>query len=119
MALLVFSNEAPEGIRVEAAFSFPASSFLSPGVPRVCPDGFSQSKAFPGVLGVLDELKEAKAPEPSPKALDAPEVGEAVVFVFRGEIALKGLFLPSDPPSPLPNLLAAEKFRVGWSPLLS
>lgn len=91
-----------------AVFSLPGSSFLSLGAPGVCPEDFIQSKALPGVFGVFDELKEANAPEPRPKALDAPEVGDETVLVFKGEMALNGLPLPSEPPSPLPNLLVAE-----------
>lgn len=41
----------------------------------------------PGVLGVP---KDAKAPEPRPKALEAPEDGEDTP-ADRGEMALKGL----------------------------
>lgn len=41
----------------------------------------------PGVLGVP---KEAKAPEPRPKALEAPDDGDETP-ADRGEMALKGL----------------------------
>lgn len=50
------------------------------------------SKALPGVLGVF-EPKEAKAPEPSPKAFEAPADGEETP-PERGDIALKGLDRP-------------------------
>ena len=54
-----------------------------------------KSKAVPGVLGVLvAEPKEANAPEPKPKAVDAPEVGDAMLPVANGGMALKGLDLP-------------------------
>lgn len=44
----------------------------------------AKSKAVPGVLGVfVEEPKEANAPEPRPKADDAP--GEAIAAVFNGE----------------------------------
>lgn len=54
-----------------------------------------RSKALPGVLGVFaEEPKEANAPEPSPKAFDAPADGEETP-VERGEdMALKGLDRP-------------------------
>ena len=53
------------------------------------------SKVAPGVLGVLLALPKPKAPEPSPKAEEAPEpVGEATEDVDMGPIELKGLFLP-------------------------
>ena len=61
------------------------------------------SNGFPGDLGVLAEAlpNDAKAPEPRPKALDAPPVGDAsappgVV------VALKGLDFPCEELSP-PN----------------
>lgn len=56
-----------------------------------------KSKAEPGVLGVLvAEPKDAKAPDPRPKAEDPPEVGEATAPAVRGALLLKGLFLPED-----------------------
>lgn len=60
-------------------------------------------------MGVFAEPKDAKAPEPRPKALDAPVVGEAreeppgVVAA----VALKGSFLPWEEVAP-PNLLEKE-----------
>lgn len=46
-------------------------------------EALPQSKAVPGVFGVLvAEPKEANAPEPSPNAEDLP--GGAVVLVFSG-----------------------------------
>ena len=63
---------------------------------------------MPGVLGVLaEDPKDANAPDPSPKAEDAPVVGEATVVVVKGEIPLKGFDLPLVEPSP-PNRFAAE-----------
>lgn len=59
-----------------------------------------KSKAVPGVLGVLlEEPKEAKAPDPSPNAeeADALEVGEPMPEVLRGAIELKGLRPLSEP----------------------
>ena len=55
---------------------------------------FEKSNAVPvpvpGVLGVLAEPKEAKAPEPRPKADDAPPDGDLVV---EGDSAPKGFVL--------------------------
>lgn len=69
-------------------------SFLSPGVPddsRV----FPKSNAVPGVFGVLlADPKEAKAPEPRPKADEPVEFGDWIPDVLRGAMALKGLFRP-------------------------
>ena len=56
-----------------------------------------------GVFGVFtEEPKEAKAPDPRPKAEDAPAVGEVTLVAVAGEVVLKGLDLPWDEVSP-PN----------------
>lgn len=49
---------------------------------------------------MVEDPNEAKAPDPRPKAeeADAPDVGEAMPEVLRGEIALNGFREPSDPP---------------------
>lgn len=66
--------------------------------------------AVPGVLGVLEEdPKDANAPEPKPKAEEAPVVGEATLVVVTGVMPLSG-GLPPDVPSP-PNRLVAENVR--------
>ena len=71
-----------------------------------------KSNDVPGVRGVFPELpKDAKAPEPSPKADEAPLVGEATVDVVRGAMPLKGLLLLLKDPSP-PNRLAGWYGRV-------
>lgn len=55
-----------------------------------------RSKVPPGVLGVfVDEPKDANAPEPSPKAFDAPAEGEETA-PERGDMALKGLDRPCE-----------------------
>jgi len=72
-------------------------SRFSLGVVGVIADvaGLPKSKAVPGVLGVLvADPKDAKAPEPSPKAVEAPAVGEAKLPLVRGGMALKGFDLP-------------------------
>lgn len=72
------------------------ADFSAVGVFEAAPRAVSNG--FPGVLGVLAEPKDAKAPEPRAKALDAPPVGEAKVP--PGVVTeLKGLF-PSDELSP-------------------
>ena len=60
-----------------------------------------KSKAVPGVLGVLPEdPNDANAPDPKLNAeeADAPEVGDDMPEVLKGEMALKGFRLPSPPP---------------------
>ena len=79
---------------------------------RFSPDvegaGLPRSSELPGVLGVLaEDPKDANAPDPSPKAEDAPVVGEATVVVVNGEMPLNGLDFPLAEPSP-PNLFVAE-----------
>ena len=67
-----------------------------------------KSKAVPGVFGVFpDDPKEAKAPEPSPNADEAPLVGEAMLVVVTGAMALKGFDLLLKDPSP-------PKRFAGW-----
>lgn len=52
----------------------------------------AESKGLaPGVLGVFPEPKDAKAPEPRPKALEAPLVGETRA---PGVLGSNGLALP-------------------------
>lgn len=74
----------------------------------------SNPPAAPGVLGVLADPKEANAPDPRPKAEDAPAEGE---FVVSGEIALKGFDFPWEDESPNRRLL--PKFRGDSILLLS
>lgn len=63
-------------------------------VSRFSLEGFGVLRSnAPGVFGVLAEPKEAKAPDPKPKADEAPTDGEGA-FVVRGEIALNGLDRP-------------------------
>lgn len=69
-----------------------------------------KSKAVPGVFGVFaEEPKEAKAPEPNPKAEEPPVVGDEIPLVARGATELKGLFRPCD--EVLPKRLGFEKSR--------
>lgn len=86
---------------------------LAPGVEgdATAPAALPKSNAVPGVLGVfVAEPNDAKAPDPSPKAVEAPVVGEAMVPVDKGGMALKGLERPpwEEPPPP-------KRARGGWS----
>lgn len=63
------------------------------GESRLSPAPFDdpRSEALPEVFGVFaDDPKEAKAPEPRPKAFEAPAEGDETP-AERGEIAVKGL----------------------------
>lgn len=83
--------------------SFSLFSAAGDGDARELP----KSTDVAGVFGVFaDDPKDANAPDPSPKAEEAPEVGEAMLAVDKGAIELKGLDLPLEEPSP-PNRLAA------------
>jgi len=76
-------------------FSFTLFSLLVEGVK------LPKSSDVPGVLGVFPEdPNDAKAPEPSPNAEDAPLVGEATLVVVNGAMPLKGLDLLLKDPSP-------------------
>lgn len=73
-------------------------------------EGLGVSAAEIGVLGVFaDKPKDAKAPEPRPKAEDAPVVGGATLVVVKGAMPLSEV-LPAGVLSP-PNRLVAEKVR--------
>ena len=84
------------------SFSF---SFFSPvavkGVELL------KSRDVPGVLGVFaEDPNDAKAPDPRPKADEAPLVGEATFVVVNGAIPLNGLDLLLKDPSPPPKRFA-------------
>ena len=58
-----------------------------------------KSRDVPGVRGVLvDEPNDANAPEPKPKAEEAPLVGEATFVVVRGAMPLNELPFELSPP---------------------
>jgi hypothetical protein len=104
---------------LRALFTILLGGFFSAGVVGT-PAGVAtvlKSKAVPGVLGVLlAEPKDAKAPDPSPKADEPPVVGDASAPGVNGEMVLKGLRPPCDDVSPPKRLAAAENVRVGgWS----
>jgi len=65
-----------------------ATGVVAPLLPK--------SNALPGVFGVLAaEPKEAKAPDPKPKAVEPAVVGEATELAPT-DVALKGLLLFED-----------------------
>ena len=66
-----------------------------------------KSRDVPGVLGVFaEEPNDAKAPDPRPKADEAPVVGEAAFVVVSGAMPLNGLDLLLKDPSPPPKRFA-------------
>lgn len=74
---LVFMSAPP--VSLPASFSrFSTTGVVEPGIPEV----------------LVDDPKEANAPEPSPKAKDAPLMGGVAVFVDKGVMPLNGLGLP-------------------------
>lgn len=98
-------------LRESILFSSLSASFFSTGAAAVGVEGvaLAKSKAVPGVFGVLAaEPKDAKAPDPRPKALEPPAVGDDTVVALKG--GLKGLFLLEDM---LPKRFGVS--RVGWS----
>lgn len=77
----------------------------------VCMLEVPKSKDVPGVLGVFAlDPKDAKAPEPSPKAEDAPVVGVDTPVVVNGDMPFSGLVLSPALPS-VPSRFAAEDMR--------
>lgn len=104
---------------LEIGFITPFSSFFT-GVAggAAVLAAFPKSNAVPGVFGVLfADPNEANAPEPNPKAVDAPEVGEDMFVVVNGDIALNGFARPWEGVSP-PNRLVVNE-RTLCSGLLS
>ena len=105
-----------DSVRVEVGFSFfPA---LSANVVVVVTCGCDEdaallkSNAVPGVFVVLvADPNEEKAPEPNPKAAEAPPVGDDIPAVVRGEMLLKGLERPPWELPP-PNRLFAKRREV-------
>lgn len=92
---------------LDFAFSLTAASAFVSFSPLSRPFR-SKPPAAPGVFGVLTDPKEANAPDPKPKAEDAPAEGE---LVASGEMVLKGFDLPWEEVSPNRRLL--PKFRGG------
>jgi hypothetical protein len=98
----IFLNSAREALDPLGAKIFVrAASFVA--FSETCglfPTTPPKSRAFPGDLGVFADPNEAKAPEPSPNALEAPVVGEDMTLV-EGARALKGLDLTCEELSPV------------------
>ena len=70
-----------------------------------------RSKDVLGVLGVfVVDPNDAKAPDPSPKADDAPVVGDETFVVVKGARPFNALILPPALPS-LPSRLVVEYVR--------
>lgn len=73
-------------VSLPASFSrFSITGVVDPAGPIVV-------GGIPEVL--VDDPKDANAPEPSPKAKDAPLMGGVTVFVDKGVTPLNGLGLP-------------------------
>ena len=90
--------------------SFFSAELAVEGVPATA---LAKSNAVPGVLGVfVAEPNEAKAPEPRPKAPEAPVVGEEIPLVLKGVTVLKGLLRPWDDVLP-------KRFEDVWPSLRS
>jgi hypothetical protein len=90
-----------------------ALSFLTAGVTGVgAPEAtLPKSNAVPGVFGVfVADPNDAKAPVPRPNADEAPEVGDEMVLVVKGETVLKGLRAPCELSAP-PKRLEPENIR--------
>ena len=82
------------------------TSALVPSLSRfsvlvaVCILEVPKSRDVPGVLGVFAvDPKDAKAPDPSPKAEDAPVVGVDTPVVVNGDMPFSGLALNPALPS--------------------
>ena len=93
--LLAKDDDETLGLIFSVCCSSPLSlSRLSPTTEGEATED-PNSSVVPGVFGVLaDEPKDANAPEPSPNAEEAFAVGEEMLLVVSGEMALKGLDLP-------------------------
>ena len=79
------------------------SLFVAAGVLEL-----AKSNDVPGVLGVfVVDPKDAKAPEPSPKAEEAPVVGDEIFVVVKGGMPFIVFALPPALPSPA-NRFAVE-----------
>ena len=90
----------------DPALSFSFSCFSPAAVEGV---ELPKSRDVPGVRGVFaEDPNDAKAPDPRPKAEEAPLVGEAVFVVVKGAMPLNGLDLLLKDPSPPPKRFA------GW-----
>lgn len=100
-------NDVAEGVVFMSWLPEPGTASFSLSFPG--PAKLVASIAVPGVFGVFaEEPKDANAPDPKPKAEEAPAVGEATLEVVKGVMPLREV-LP-DGLSP-PYRLVAEKLR--------
>ena len=100
-----------DSVEIFALTSSPALSFSFSRFSPAAVEGVElpNSRDVPGVLGVLaEDPNDAKAPDPRPKADEAPLVGEAAFVVVKGAMPLNGLGLLLRDPSPPPKRFA------GW-----
>lgn len=110
-------NEDAEALALTSAPSSSLSRF--PLLVAVGVLELPKSRDVPGVLGVFAvDPKDAKAPEPSPKAEDAPVVGVDAPVVVKGDMPFSGFALPPVVPS-VPKRFAAEYVRVESGLVLS
>lgn len=105
-ALLVRDDVEETVLTSELVLSLSFSRFSPIAVEGV---ELAKSSEVPGVLGVFaEDPNDAKAPDPRPKADEAPLVGEAVFVVVKGAMPLNGLDLLLKDPSAPPKRFA------GW-----
>ena len=93
-----------DSLRAEFTALCVRRSFFSDGVAGVGPAMAAdlKSKAGPAVLGVLaDDPNDANAPEPRPKAVEPPAVGDASPPAAMGDMVLNGLRPPCDESPPV------------------
>lgn len=94
------------------SFTASFSRFSTTGVVEL-----PRSRDAPGVRGVLaEDPKDANAPEPRPKAEEAPFVEGVTLLVVNGEMPLNGLDLPLIDVSPPKRF--ADGYARGESDLL-
>lgn len=95
MELFESARDVFDGLEARSLVCFSVVGVFEKGAPTMLP----KSRAPPGVLGVFDAPKEAKAPDPRPNALDAPAAGEEME-ADEGVARLKGFLLLCDELSP-------------------
>lgn len=104
--LLLRDNVEGCALTSDAAMSLSFSRFSPAALEGV---ELPNSRDVPGVLGVFaEDPNDAKAPDPRPKAEEAPLVGEEALVVVKGAMPLNELDLLLKDPSPPPKRFA------GW-----
>lgn len=100
-------NDVAEGVVFMSWLPEPGTASFSRSFAG--PAKLVASIAVPGVFGVFaEEPKDANAPDPKPKAEEAPAVGEATLEVVKGVMPLREV-LPDVLSTP--DRLVAEKVR--------